>query len=227
MQVELQAFTSDRRRFLRRRKKGLGFCHPQRTEDTRKGAHRGVEGFVLTCTRRCRRSTSRSTGFDPCPPTLLDQLPYRKIPRFSENHLPDRTETSTNPRFTKGRFAESWSRGEYEKPKELGVGRRGEATLVVPWSGCGFPHHTHRADNINTHRADTGAAARGRRRGRGWLRVARGTRWERLRGGAARGRRRLRGEGGGGAGGYALRGEGGGGGRAGKKCRGWKWGRLR
>jgi hypothetical protein len=32
----------------------------------------------------------------------------------------------------------SRSRGEYEKPKELGVGRRGEATLVVPWSGCGF-----------------------------------------------------------------------------------------
>jgi hypothetical protein len=36
------------------RKKGLGFCHPKRTEDTGKGAHRGGEGFVLTCTHRCR-----------------------------------------------------------------------------------------------------------------------------------------------------------------------------
>jgi hypothetical protein len=151
---------------------------------------------VLTCTRRCRRSTSQSTGFDPCPPTLLDQLPYRKIPGFSENHLPDRTETSTNPRFIEGRFAESRSRGEYEKPKELGVGRRGEAMLVVPWSRCGFPHHTHRADTINTHRADMGATARAA---------------------ALRGRRR--GEGGGGAGGCALRGEGGGGGCVGAAAR--------
>jgi hypothetical protein len=92
---------------LRGKKKGLGFCHPEQTEETGKGADRGGEGFVLTCTRRCRRSTSRSTGSDPCPPTLLDQLPYRKIPRFSANHLPDRTGTNTNPRFTEGRFAES------------------------------------------------------------------------------------------------------------------------
>jgi hypothetical protein len=138
MQVELQAFTSDRMRFLgrslatsggrttcQRGKKGLGFCHPQRTEDMGKGAHRGDESFVLTCTRRCRRSTSRSTGFDPCPPTLLDQLPYGKVPRFSENHLPDRAETSTNPRFIEGRFAESRSHEEYEKPKELGWGEEG------------------------------------------------------------------------------------------------------
>jgi hypothetical protein len=60
MQVELQAFTSDRRRFLgrslatsggrttcQRGKKGLGFCHPQRTEDMGKGAHRGATILCL------------------------------------------------------------------------------------------------------------------------------------------------------------------------------------
>jgi hypothetical protein len=107
------------------RKKGVRVLPP--TADGRYGKRCTSWGdnFVLTCTRRCRRSTSRSTGFDPCPPTLLDQLPYRKVPRFSENHLPDRTETSTNPRFTEGRSAESRSHGEYEKPKELGWGEEG------------------------------------------------------------------------------------------------------
>jgi len=67
------------------RKKGirLGFCQPPQTKEMGKGEDHDGEGFASTCTRRCRRSTSRSTGSDPCPPTLLDELPTENPQNFS------------------------------------------------------------------------------------------------------------------------------------------------
>lgn len=105
------------------RKKGirLGFCQPPQRKEMGKGENHDSEGFASTCTRRYRRSTSRSTGSDPCPPTLLDQLPYRKIPKISAESpqkQPNRAAKRSEPRF-RGTF-----RGEYEKSKDWGVGRR-------------------------------------------------------------------------------------------------------
>jgi hypothetical protein len=63
------------RRACMRRRKGveLRFCHRRNGNEQR--SDRGEGGIASTCTRRCRRSTSRSTGSDPCPPPpLLDQL---------------------------------------------------------------------------------------------------------------------------------------------------------
>ena len=106
------------------RKKGirLGFCQHRRRKRWGKGEDHDGEGFASTCTRRCRRSTSRSTGSDPCPPTLLDQLPYRRIPKFlaeSPDQLPNRAATRAKPRFTEEHFAY-----KTRNQRIWGVGRR-------------------------------------------------------------------------------------------------------
>jgi len=106
------------------RKKGirLGFCQPPQTKEMGKGEDHDGEGFASTCTRRCRRSTSRSTGSDPCPPTLLDELPTEENPQ-SFSRIPRQT-TESGSNQNKATIHRVTFRGEDEKSKDLGVGRR-------------------------------------------------------------------------------------------------------
>jgi hypothetical protein len=56
--------------------------------ERKRGRRSGDRVWVLTCTRRCRRSTSRSTGSGPCPPPLvLDRSSTRKIPKAFQNEI--------------------------------------------------------------------------------------------------------------------------------------------
>lgn len=106
----------------------LGFCQTPQTREMVKGEDHDGEGFASTCTRRCRRSTSRSTGSDPCPPTLLDQLPCGKIPPNFQR------DPQTNYRI--GEQPEE-SHDSQRRIREIEGFGGGEATRV-PWSGCGF-----------------------------------------------------------------------------------------
>lgn len=104
-----------------------------------------------TCTRRCRRSTSRSTGSDPSPPAVLDQASTRrkKIPKTfqtkSRNKPPNiqRRRRKTNPggrNSQKLGGIEGFVRGD--EPQTLDrSGRRGSGRLVrmerpsIRWGG--------------------------------------------------------------------------------------------